>query len=140
MRKKKIRQHVYSSLDTELMTILCSRHSLSFVIFLRWQFRLTLINYLDTKFSPSLSHRHGTVVFLRYKIFLSLVQAARCSSIINLRFFFQSESKETMKDRFFIFSNGMFSLILCQVLEMLNPFNHCKQVRLVTHKLHQWQF
>ena len=28
-----------------------------------------------------------------------------------------------MKDHFFIFSKGMFSLILCQVLQFLNSFN-----------------
>ena len=43
----------------------------------------------------------------------------------DLRFIFQSEylNKESMKDHFFIFSNGMLSLILCQVLQLLNSFN-----------------
>ena len=42
-----------------------------------------------------------------------------------LRFIFQSESldKQTIKDQFFIFSNGMFSSILCQVLQLFNSFN-----------------
>ena len=31
--------------------------------------------------------------------------------------------KQAMKDHFFIFSNGIFSLILRQVLELLNSFN-----------------
>ena len=49
-----------------------------------------------------------------------------------LRFIFQSKSlnKENIKDHFFIFSNGMFSSIICQVLQLLNSFNFKSNAKL----------